>query len=408
MNIFIMFLVFIFMAGFYLMDSPNQKVQNQNIDEYISKSELRKQTECVKNAHIFNLKDLDFKDLCKDKYNIKNLNFCVNQNNIKVSCNGKQAYKFFITYSEFVDEKNYNLTAEVFEKYYKDITDFGILINNNLITGLRTYKLDKIITQYIKNGSLIYFTKYKNQSQIKYLKPINIDTPGNCPKGTIMTYKFGRYVCLEKNKQFACIGDTIWDKKKEKCVPNYFNRPICGENMVAILKNNVWECLDSIEQNTEIQCAENQIKTYNKYSQKYICTEDPNKPIDIKKCTFEKTNLVYGKLGSTLKIQKISTKCNECEKQIINEDTCESFCIPDKTKLKNQNCYKNAQECAGNNKSFYFGFPNQEYVKNVKEVYNYKTPINSEYSKNRKFNCKKCEKGINEEKSIYPLILICN
>ena len=300
------------------------------------------------------------------------------------------------------------LTAEVFEKYYKDITDFGILINNNLITGLRTYKLDKIITQYIKNGSLIYFTKYKNQSQIKYLKPINVDTPGNCPKGTIMTYKFGRYVCLEKNKQFACIGDTIWDKKKEKCVPNYFNRPVCAENMVAILKNNVWECLDSIEQNTEIQCAENQIKTYNKYSQKYICTEDPNKQIDIKKCTFEKTNLVYGKLGSTLKIQKISTKCNECEKQIINEDTCESFCIPDKTKLNNQNCYKNAQECAGNNKSFYFGFPNQEYVKNVKEVYNYKTPINSEYSKNRKFNCKKCEKGINEEKSIYPLILICN
>ena len=52
-----MFLVFIFMAGFYLMDSPNQKVQNQNIDEYISKSELRKKNECVKKEHIFNLKD---------------------------------------------------------------------------------------------------------------------------------------------------------------------------------------------------------------------------------------------------------------------------------------------------------------------------------------------------------------
>lgn len=397
MNIFIMFLVFIFMAGFYLMDSPNQKLANQNIDEHIIKSEIRERVECVKNAHIFNLKNLDFTNDCKDKYKIKNLNFCVNQNNIKVSCNGRQEYKIFITYSESIDEKKYNIASEVFEKFYRDITDFGILLNNHLITGLKTYKLDQLITKNIKNGSLLYFTKYKNQTQIKHLKPINIESPNNCPKGTIMSYKFGRYVCLEKNKQFACVGDTVWDNKKGKCVQNDFNKPICGKNMVAILKNNVWECLDSIEQNEDIKCEENQIKFYDKYFQKYICKEDPNKQIEVKKCDF-----------STVQIQNISTKCSPCEKQIINEDTCESFCIPDEKKLENKNCYLNKDECTGNSKSFYFGFPDAEYIKNIKNISKDKIPLDENYSKNRRFNCKKCEKGINKEKSVYPFILICN
>ena len=402
MNIFIMFLVFIFMAGFYLIDSPNQKLPDQDIEEFIINAELKSNIECVKNSHIFNLKGTNFTDTCKDKYDIKNINFCINKNNIKMQCNGKQAYQLFITYSAPIIEKNYNTAAEIFEKYYKDIADFGILINKNLITGQRTYEPDNIIIKIIKEGSLLYFTKHKNQTKIKYLKPINVDLTQKCPKNTILTYKFGQYLCIEENKQFACIGDTI-------CVPNYFNKPICGKDLTAVLINNIWECIDSTDKNIHINCETNQIKIYDNISLSYKCIEDPSKIKEIKKCQNINKILAYSKFGSTIEFQNISGSCNECEKQIINEETCESHCAPDETQLNNKNCYPDKDQCTGLTKGFYFGFPNYDYVKNIKELNKHQIPINKSYSQNRKFNCMDCkEKGINKEKSFYPFILVCN
>ena len=56
----------------------------------------------------------------------------------------------------------------------------------------------------------------------------------------------------------------------------------------------------------------------------------------------------------------------------------------------------------------FFGFPNREYV-NQSGIDGINVPFGSEYSQNRRFNCKDCgETGIDMERSTPPYVVVCN
>ena len=63
MNIFIMILVALFMAGYYIMDSPNQKIPEQETEYAIEKSNLRMIAQCATAVHNAQIKGTEFDDI---------------------------------------------------------------------------------------------------------------------------------------------------------------------------------------------------------------------------------------------------------------------------------------------------------------------------------------------------------
>ena len=128
----------------------------------------------------------------------------------------------------------------------------------------------------------------------------------------------------------------------------------------------------------------------------------------MKKCENITAATMGGALGTTLRVPQ--TSCTDCEKMITNMDTCEATCVPDPEKLNDASCYPgNVADCSGSTRAFYFGFPDRTYINKVQDIIDIPVLLDKSHSQNRKFNCMDCgERGINQEKSRIPYVVICN
>ena len=64
MNIFIMILVALFMAGYYMMDSPSQRIEKHETQYAITQSDLRSIAQCATAVHNAQINGTDFDDIC--------------------------------------------------------------------------------------------------------------------------------------------------------------------------------------------------------------------------------------------------------------------------------------------------------------------------------------------------------
>ena len=137
------------------------------------------------------------------------------------------------------------------------------------------------------------------------------------------------------------------------------------------------------------------------------CVSDPNASDSENKCTRIINDTLSGNPGATMRIP--TTSCTDCETMLVDSETCHARCIPDKTKINDEKCYPSAGSCSGASKAFYFGFPNAEYASGVSAIFGKRVPFDASHSQNRKFNCMDCgNRGINEDKSFPPYIVVCN
>ena len=78
MNIFIMILVAVFMAGYYLLDSPSQNLEQHATEYAISQSNMRTIAQCATAAHNAQLAGYAFEDICvEDRMYIKILSLLI-------------------------------------------------------------------------------------------------------------------------------------------------------------------------------------------------------------------------------------------------------------------------------------------------------------------------------------------
>ncbi|HNY25678.1 MAG TPA: hypothetical protein PKJ33_04030 [Alphaproteobacteria bacterium] len=411
MNIFIMVLVFLFMAGYYLIDSPNQTVMRQKLEPAVEISDLRSIAECTAFAHTAAIKNSEFKDVCTQQYQIVTKSICLNEKQDVIKCDStpkknKTSYNFIVTSTENLPEDKYNSMMEILERDYKNSGTFGIFIDDFILSGNSGKReIPKGISKTIKlsNGQLIYITQYEIPDiQTSYETEKTDDT--NCSLGTVKAYRFGRWQCVSVNEKTTCNGDKIWDSDTEECVADNSRKPLCASKQTAVLVDDVWECVDPFSDKT---CPTGQIAKLNYNDLVWECVENPTTTETTKNCTEIKQTAVYGSLGSTLRIS--SGNCTDCEKMVTDSDTCVSKCVPDTTKLNDSKCYANADECTGSHKAFYFGFPNSKYVANISVVSGYTVLFDISHSQNRKFNCLDCGSGfIDTEKSLSPYVAVCN
>lgn len=411
MNIFIMILVALFMAGYYMMDSPNQKIQEQETEYAIGKSDMRMIAQCATAVHNAQIKGTEFQDICIEQNNIVSQYICLDNRLNKTKCeivkNKKPAYSYIVTATAPIDSGKYNDMMEILEQEYSDAGTFGIFNDNVIMSGGTSTKriVPKTIIKELEltPGQLVYLTQYEiPDNQTEYV--INIAQDIECPVGTVKVYRFGRWQCTGYNTKTNCGGDMVWDTDLMECVPDESRKPLCANNQTAVMVDSVWECISPFP---EKSCPDKMVAQLNYNTLEWECVGDPADIQTTTKCDKIRYNAVYGAAGTTLRVPQ--TSCTDCEKMVVDEKTCVAHCVPDETKITDPRCYNGSvAECSGPTRAFFFGFPNREYVTqsgmNITNV-----PLGSGYSQNRRFNCKDCgETGINSERSNPPYVVVCN
>ncbi len=409
MNIFIIILVVLFMGVYYVMDSPNARNIVQETEYAIKKSDLRSITECAVAAHNATLNGYVFQDVCVEQNDIQSTVVCLNKNMSIIDCDtsasAKNVYYYVVTTTNTIENNEINNMMENLENYYADSGTFGIFTQNFILSGATSTK--SIVPKGIisglnlKSGQLVYLTQ---------IEPVAQDTEFNapdaddiiCPAWSAKTYRFGRWQCIGYNAKTECPGDTIWDYSSKTCIPDESRKPLCENLQTAVMVDGLWECVNPF---SDQKCPSNMLARLNYSTLEWECIEDTNNNKKTKKCPNIVTLATRSSIGATLRVQQ--TSCTDCEKMIIDEDTCTGFCVPDTEKIFDISCYPdNAETCNDEKHNIYFGFPDTNYVQNITTL-TVPVPWDKSYSMNRKFNCKECTNGIDTEKSQPPYVVVC-
>lgn len=411
MNIFIMILVALFMAGYYMMDSPSQKVAKHETEYAVSRSDLRTVAQCATALHNAQINGTDFNDICIEQNGIISEFICLDNKLKSTKCeivkNKKPAFSYIVTATHPIDTTDHNAMMEILEKYYSDAGTFGVL-NDGMIVSGGTSMRRQIPAEIVKNmelvdGQLVYLTQYEipDAGVVYDIAP----TPDIvCPVGTAQAYRFGRWQCVEYNTKTDCGGDMIWDSDLYECVPDETRKPLCADAQTAVMVDSVWECVDPFP---DKNCPDKMIARLNYNTLEWECVMDPSATTNSKKCTHITSGAVYGALGATLRVPQ--TSCTDCERMVVDAETCVSSCVPDPARLTDPLCYPGqADECSGPSRAFYFGFPSPAYIETVETMVNVAVPLDKSHAQNRRFNCLDCGVGeIDMSRSAPPYVAVC-
>ena len=411
MNIFIMLLVALFMGTYYLISSPSLRIREQEIDYAVTRADLRSVAECTLAAHNATINNQTFDDVCVTQNGIKSHVVCMSAKNTITPCNADKAkkatYTYILTTTQPIQDDKYNDMMEILEQYYADAGTFGVFIDDQIVSGSGTKRnIPKAVAKEysVSDGQLVYLTQYSIPDV-----EVNYETTDSegivCPAGTAKAYRFGRWQCINVNPKTNCAGDMIWDSTAGECVPDESRKPLCAAQQTAVIVDDVWECLNPFADKT---CPGGLIARLNYNTLEWECVADPSATQVTKKCDHISAGIVYGRQEASVRIS--TSSCTDCEALYVDQETCRSICMPDKSKLNDTRCYPaNTRTCDGPTMGFYFGFPDAAYIANVPMVKGTHVPLDTSHSKNRMFNCMDCgSRGIDESRSLPPYVIVCN
>ena len=407
MNIFLTVLIALFLGAYYIFTAPSVRTPEQETEYAVKYADLRAIIECTAAVHNAVLNGTKFQDTCVTQNGIQSDIICLDRRMNVTSCEGASAHNYVATTSGTIPTSQFNNTMTILEKNFADAGNFGIFQSGYVISGATVTKSavpKALISQmHMQDGQLVYVTQFAKVNPATEFTPPGIDDVV-CPPETSKVLRFGRWQCIGYNTKTSCAGDTIWDYSTNSCVPDDSLKPLCGSVQSAILVDNVWECVDPFP---DRKCDGNTTAKLNYTTMTWECIVDPNKTSPNTKCSYMKTPVMPGRGKSSVTRQKLT--CTECEKMVMDEETCVAYCIPDTTKITSEGCYPDdATACSGDSKGMYFGFPSVKYVRNVDDVADKTVILDANHSQNRKFNCMDCgESGVDAEKSFPPYITIC-
>lgn len=408
MNIFLTVLVALFLGAYYIFSAPSVRTPAQETEYAIKYADLRAIIECTAAVHNAILNGIEFQDVCVEQNGIQSEIICLDKRMNITTCDDKTIHNYVVTTSGTVPNAQFNNTMTILEQNFADAGSFGIFQNGFIISGATVTKRavpKSLVSQtHMADGQLVYVTQFaKTSPAAQFTAPIIDDIV--CPPETSKVYRFGRWQCVGYNTKTSCVGDTIWDSYTDSCVPDDSMQPLCSSAQTPVLVDDVWECIDPFP---DRKCEGNTVAKLNYTTMTWECITDPNKTADNTKCSYISAGVMPGRGKSSLTRRKLT--CTDCEKMLVDEETCIAHCVPDPSKINEQGCYPaDATECSGDSRGLYFGFPDYNYAQNVDDISDRTIPFDISHSKNRKFNCMDCgERGINFESSFSPYIIICN
>lgn len=411
MNIFMIMLISLFMAGYYMFFAPNTRRVEQETDTAIATSDLRSVAECALATHNAQISGINFDDVCVSQNEIQSKSVCLDSRGEITGCDTtgykRSTNSFIITTTGPINVSDYNDMMEILERDFANSGTFGIYQEGVIVSGGTSMK--RTVPESIKrdfnlqDGQLIYMTHYDIPDPERVFAAPGGDNI-TCPAGTTKTYRFGRWQCMGYNMKTSCGGDMIWDYSTMECVPDESRKPLCAGNQTAVMVDELWECVSPF---AERNCPGGMVARLNYDNLEWECVEDANVSVRTSKCATPKKRAVRGFDGATLRLS--ASSCNDCEKAVIDEETCHAVCVPDANKINSQSCYPGrVADCSGSSRAFYFGFPDASYLANVPNIDAESVPFDASHSQNRRFNCLDCGSGhIDDSRSSPPYVAVC-
>ncbi len=408
MNIFITVLVALFLGAFYMFTAPSVRTPEQETEYAIKYADLRAIIECTAAVHNSMINGTNFQDVCIAQNAIQSDIVCLDKRMNMTDCEGPSVYNYVVTTSGQIPWSQFNNAMTILEKNFADAGSFGVFQSGYVISGATVTKraIPKVLISHMNmmDGQLVYVTQFaKTDPAAQFTAPAIDDVV--CPVGTSKILRFGRWQCVGYNTKTNCPGDTIWDYSTNSCVADESLRPLCNSVQTAVLIDGIWECIDPFP---DRKCDGNTVAKLNYTTMTWECITDPNKTPNNTKCSHIKMPVMPGRGKTSVTVQKLT--CTDCEIMVVDSETCVAHCVPDTSKLGTSSCYPgDITDCAGDQKGLYFGFPDVNYMKYVDGLSGHTVTLDSEHSRNRKFNCLDCgERGVNLELSLPPYITVCN
>jgi len=415
MNIFLILIMTIFMAGYYFLDAPN--LSEPSAAEMRRDNETDAVLSCVIHAHseamaTDKLGGDDFSsDLpCAEKYGITTIKLCADDKRLVKNCAPDKAGKFvanyIITRAEWSVGRDAGRILELLEKNYPYAANFGIIsiadkVPFILSSGGARREVAKPIIKDAKftDGELVYMTQYSLAFK-RSLEATGLSEKIRCKSGETALFRQNQWTCVSLNIKPVCGGDYIWSSDLEQCVADNSRRPLCAANQTAVMTDGAWECADEA---SPADCPEGTSAAMNYDTMQWECQSLQKQTMSAGSLCGKIYESVSGGSGAAVRGKLLS--CNDCERMVVYDD-CTADCVPDPAAAENPACY------SGRCSNFYFGFPDQKYIsgarKNIPALRSGEIPVGAPYSRNRKFNCRECEHGINALASIAPYVLVCN
>ena len=408
MNIFLTVLVALFLGAYYIFTAPAVRTPAQEAEYAVKYADLRAIIECTAAVHNAHLNGMEFSDVCVEQNGIQSEIVCLDKRMNLVDCDKTSLHNYVVTTSGTIPKTQFNNTMTILEQNFADSGSFGIFNQGFVMSGATVTKhaVPKSLVEHMHmtDGQLVYVTQFaKTAPAAQFTAPGADDIV--CPPDTSKILRFGRWQCVGYNTKTTCAGDTVWDYYTNSCVADDSSKPLCGSMQTALLVDDVWECVDPFP---DRKCDGNTVAKLNYTTMTWECVTDPNKTPDSTKCSNPEIIAVPGRGPGSVTRRKLT--CTNCEKMLVDENTCTAHCVPDTAKVTDETCYpSDVADCSGDSRGLYFGFPDAKYAQNVDAIAGHTVTFDSSHSQNRRFNCMECgERGVDTEHSFPPYITVCN
>jgi len=426
MNVFMLLIVFMFMAGWYFMGSPGQNIQEHGIEYAERRTELNSLLTCIVHVHAQAIEldnqlkinervEIDNSTPCAEKYGLATVKICVDGTRASAACIPDRANRsiqnFVITSAAAAPVGDRAGKAlELLANEFSTGTNFGLLVAEGrefvIISGngeKRSIPAIVVREAGLSAGQFVYMTQYAVAGRPAFASG-QVAELVRCPPGQIQIFRFNRWQCAPVGNVRLCLGATIWDDTLQDCVPDNSRRPLCGPRQTAVMIDYNWECMDPLLQKT---CPPGQSPHLDYATMEWRCSLNPAESADAKRC--EAALRIRAGSGGTIRVG-VASSCNDCEEMITNPETCETACVPSLAKLGSDMCYRGT--CSGPNRAFYFGFPNPSYLVAARaalpELLAIEVRMSAMHSLNRRFNCLDCgDRGLDMENSFPPWTAVC-
>ncbi|MDR1826079.1 MAG: hypothetical protein LBQ49_00115 [Rickettsiales bacterium] len=422
-NIFVILLMALFMAGYYFIDAPNFMLPFESRTAAMEDAELKSVLSCVLRSHSEELRMKneerttpaasppplhrgELKGMpCVERYNIRTVRVCVVGKRVVEDCVGAQNY--VITTTDAVTENGAGKLLEILAHDYPHAANMGIISVEKgapfmMSSGGKKREIVRIIAKDagFEDGQLAYITQFSVRGAKNVSAAASRDKI-RCGKGEIPVFRQGKWGCAASNAQKICVGDHIYNADVNDCVQDTSRRPLCQGAASAVMVDGVWEC---VLPEKPIECSAGSSGVMNYETMEWECVSNKIQDVDSagKRCSqfYEK---IYG--GGTSALRGSLVSCNDCERMVAHDD-CTAECVPDAAAASKKSCY------AGSCRNFYFGFPDARYIsvarKNIPQLSDVQIPLDGARSRNRKFNCMECPYGIDALASAAPYVIVCS
>ena len=413
-----MLLMVILTAGYYFIGISDIR---RGGDNFAQTTELKSVLSCLTHAHSGAV-SADEKQTAQQKFIFPNSVPCVVRYNIKtekVCLDGKELSKncvpdkigdsfanYIISGTDVVTGNGAGKALRIMGSGNSFNGNVGVISieNDNIAYLLTSGGVKREIPAAIatemnfSDGQLVSITQY-NLTGKDNPSVISSSSRIKCSSDEKLIFRQNRWECAKASIQQVCSGDYIWDYSTSECIPDASKRPLCSDSQTAVMSDGIWQCIDP---EPSRECPSGYVAQFDYDRMGWFCVQQTAKTEGTARCEKLYSKLYGGGGTTTLRGSLIS--CNDCEQMVVHDD-CTAECIPDATATTKSSCY------SGTCNNFYFGFPDTKYIttaqNNISSLSKATIPLDEFHSKNRRFNCMECPKGVNELASVAPYVIVC-